>query len=366
MRNRRREAAAIARWHVVQTAAEQGVSGAARQHGVARSTVQRLIRRYQRGGIEALCNQPRGARPAIAPEVRELIVELKLALPSRSGEKIRRLMEELGQPVSRQTVWRVLSERGLARRQEPEPLRRFERSQPNELWQLDLMEDERTACGKVHLVAAIDDHSRFCVGARFVRRKGEADILGALASFLGRWGLPAAILTDRAVTFFGTQEVPSGMTTYQLGLGALGIRPAFAAPYKPRTKGKVEKFFSFLQRDFLAEVRDSVRSLEELNAKLQAWLDWYNHLRPHASLAQGTPAQHYRSSRTAAPANLDLVLAVEQSRRVGRDSAVAFRGRRLAVPPQYLGQHVWLQLLGDDLKITANNQIVAHYSVANL
>ena len=366
MRNRRREAAALARWHVVQTAAEQGVSAAAREHRVARSTVQRLVRHYRVGGLEALCTRPRGARPAIAQEVRELIVDLKLALPSRSGEKIRRLMEELDQPVSRQTVWRVLSERGLARRQEPEPLRRFVRSQPNELWQMDLMEDEQTACGKVHLVAAIDDHSRFCVGARFVRRKGEADILGALASFLGGWGLPQAILTDRAVSFFGTQEVPSGMTTYQLGLGALGIRPVFAAPYKPRTKGKVEKFFSFLQRDFLAEVRDSMRSLGQLNARLDQWVHWYNHRRPHASLAQGTPAQHYRPSRNAAPTNLHSLLAVEQSRRVGRDSAIAFRGKRLAVPPQYLGQHVWLQLLGDELKITANNQTIAQYSVANL
>ena len=366
MRNRRREAAALARWHVVQTAEEKGVSGAAREHGVARSTVQRLVHRYRVGGLKALCTKPRGARPAIAQQVRELIVDLKVALPSRSGEKIRRLMEELEQPVSRQTVWRVLSERGLARRQEAEPLRRFVHRQPNDLWQLDLMEDEQTGCGKVHLVAAIDDHSRFCVGARFVRRKGEADVLGALASFLGRWGLPAAVLTDRAVSFFGTQELPSGMTTYQLGLGALGIRAAFAAPYKPRTKGKVEKFFSFLQRDFLAEVRDSVRSLEELNARLQEWVDWYNQRRPHASLAQGTPAQHYRPSRTGAPANLDSLLAVEQSRRVGRDSAIAFRGKRLAVPPQYLGQHVWLQLLGDELKITANNLTIAQYSVANL
>jgi len=351
---------------VVQTAEEEGVSGAARRHGVARSTVQRLVRRYRLGGIEALCTKPRGARPAIAQEVRELIVDLKVAQPGCSAEKIRRLMEELGQPVSRQTVWRVLSERGLARRQEPEPLCRFVHSQPNDLWQLDLMEDEKTACGKVHLVAAVDDHSRFCVGARFVRRKGETDVLGALATFLSRWGLPGAILTDRAVSFFGTGELPSGMTTYQLGMGALGIRAAFAAPYKPRTKGKVEKFFSFLQRDFLAEVRDSVHTLDDLNAQLEQWVDWYNQRRPHASLAQGTPAQHYRPSRTSAPQNLYSVLAVEQPRRVGRDSAVAFRGKRLPVPPQYLGHRVWLQVLGDDLKITANNQTIAHYSVSNL
>lgn len=366
MRNRRVEAQALARWRVVETAQEEGMSEAGRRHGVARSTVQRLVRRYEAGGLWALCNQPRGAREPIAQELRDQIVDLKVAQPTRSCEKIRRLLEELGYPVSRQTVWRVLAERGLARVQEREPLRRFVWSQPNDLWQLDVMEDERVPFGKVHLVAALDDHSRFCVGAKFVRRKGEAEILGALARFLERWGLPASILTDRGVIFFGSQQLPSGMTTYQLALAALGVRAGFAAPYKPRTKGKVERFFSFLQRDFLAEINSQVRSLEELNQRLEEWLQWYNYRRSHASLAQGTPAQHYRASRRSAPQNLNSILAVEQPRRVGRDSAISFRGKRLPVPPQYLGQRVWLQLLGDQLKITSGNQTIAQYSVANL
>jgi transposase len=63
------------------------MSAAARRHRVARSTVQRLVRRYEEGGIEALCTKPRGARSAIAQPVRELIVDLKLALPSRSEEE---------------------------------------------------------------------------------------------------------------------------------------------------------------------------------------------------------------------------------------------------------------------------------------
>ena len=83
---------ALARWQVVQTAEEQGVSGAARRHGVARRTVQRLVRRHQASGLEALCTQLRGTRPAIAQQVRELIVDLKPALPGCSSEQIRRLM----------------------------------------------------------------------------------------------------------------------------------------------------------------------------------------------------------------------------------------------------------------------------------
>jgi transposase len=190
VRNRRQQAVALARRRIVDDALRDGISQAARAHGCARSTVQRLLRRHQAGGLEALCNQPRGCREPIAAEVKELIVELKLAQPRRSTQKIRQLMEEMGLPLSRQTVWRVLAAKGLASLQEPSPLQRFVRSEPNALWQLDLMEEERLPCGKVHLVAALDDHSRFCVGARFVRRKGEADILGALAGFLQRWGLP--------------------------------------------------------------------------------------------------------------------------------------------------------------------------------
>jgi len=288
VRKARQQAVVVARMRIVVTAEEAGISAATRRWECARSTVQRLVRRFREGGPEALCNQLRGPRGGIGEEVRELIVALKLAHLSRSCEKIRRLLEELGYVVHRQTVWRVLSERGLARVQESEPLRRFQHSQPNDLWQLDVMEDEPVRFGKVHLVAALDDHSRFCVGAQFVRRKGEAEILGALAGFLKRWGLPKALLTDRSVIFWGgSGDLARGMSTYQLALGSLGVRAAFAAPYKPRTKGKIERFLSFLQRDFLAEQSAQVRDLEHLNRELAGWLEGYNHRRPHASLREG-------------------------------------------------------------------------------
>jgi transposase InsO family protein len=74
------------------------------------------------------------------------------------------------------------------------------------------------------------------------------------------------------------------MTTYQLALSALGVRAAFAKPCEPRTKGKIERFFSFLQRDFLAEVSTQVQRLAQLNERLGEWVEWYNWRRPHASL----------------------------------------------------------------------------------
>jgi len=186
--------------------------------------------------------------------------------PHRSTSKIRQLLaERYGWRVSRQTVWRVLSARGLARVVDREPLQRFERPQPNQLWQMDLKEDVPTPAGKAHLLAIVDDASRFCLGGHWLESKAEAPVLGALARVLRRFGLPQAILSDRASVFYGPASRTSGLTTYQLALDALGVKARFARPYKPRTKGKVEKFIQFVNQDFLAEVKGKVRDVADLN-----------------------------------------------------------------------------------------------------
>jgi transposase InsO family protein len=131
-------------------------------------------------------------------------------------------------------VWRVLSARGLARLTESEPLQRFVRLR-----------------GKVHLVALVDDATRICLGGQWVRRKTEAAVLGALVPVFCQWGVPDAVLSDRGPVFFGPATRQAGRTTYQLALETLGVRACFAKPYKPRTKGKVEKFIQFVVRDFV-------------------------------------------------------------------------------------------------------------------
>jgi len=357
-----KQAAAIERLLIIETARREGVSAAHRRYGCSRTTVYALQARYERGGLAALCNQPRGSREPIREEVTEAIVALKVALPARATGKVRQLLEEVyGWKVSRQTVWRVLSDRGLARLTEPVPLVRFARPQPNDLWQFDLIEDEDTAIGKVHLAALLDDASRFCVGGRFVRSKAAPAVLGVLAEVLRTQGRPQEILTDRAGLFFGPSTSHQGLTVYQLALQALGITPRFAKPYKARTKGKLEKFNQFVERDFLAEVRHQVKSLADLNARWERWRTWYNQERPHSSLGDGPPARHYRRSSRPAPPELERLLSVEEPRRVGRDATITVRGKRYAVPAEYMGRHVWVLRLDDQIQIEHGGKIIASY-----
>lgn len=363
MRSLAQEARVIERFRVIEAAQQDGVTAAARRFECSRTTVYKLLCRYEQGGLLGLVNRPRGPQQPVAPDVVELIVELKVHGPHRSTAKIQQLLQErYGVAVSRQTVWRVLSSRGLARVVDREPLQRFERPLANQLWQMDLKEQVRFPFGKAHLLAVLDDASRFCLGGEWIASKAEPAVLGALAGVLRRFGLPQAILTDRDSAFWGPATRQAGLTTYQIALEALQVKAAFAKPYKPRTKGKVEKFIQFVEHDFLAEVKDEIKDLGDLNRRWQEWVDWYNERRPHASLGDLPPARRFQASRRAAPPELERLLRVEVSRKVARDCTISVKGKRYQLPADLIGRHVWVGQLGEEITIEHGGRIVATYA----
>lgn len=359
----RQEARIIERLRIIEMAKQESVTDAARRFACSRSTVYALLARHEQGGMMALANQPRGPREPVPEEVEELVVELKACAPHRASTKIQRLLAERYQvAISRQSIWRILSARGLARIIDPEPLVRFERPQPNQLWQMDFKEAIEFPFGKAHLLVVLDDASRYCLGGVWMLDKKEYTVLGALASLLERTGLPEAILTDRDTLFYGPATRQRGLTTYQLAMEALGVKTIFARAYKPRTKGKIEKFIQFLERDFIREIKDQVQHLSALQRGWEEWYRWYDCRRPHSSLGHVPPATRYVASRRPAPAELRKLLAVEVSRSVRRDATISLGGRPFAVPPDLMGKHVWVGLLGNNITIEHAGKVVATYT----
>lgn len=362
MASLKQEGRIIDRFRIVEMAQLESVSAAARHFDCSRTTVYSLLARYEQGGLLALANAPRGPREPIPEEVVELVVALKTAAPFRSSSKVQRLLQERhGLALSRQSIGRILSARGLARIQDPEPLQRFERPLPNQLWQMDLKEDVVFPFGKAHLLTLVDDASRYCLGGKWIPDKQEPTVLGALVKLLEQAGLPEAILTDRATIFYGPATRYSGLSTYQLALEAVGTKPIFAKAYKPRTKGKIEKFIGFVETDFIWEVRDSVQSFPELQQAWEEWYTWYDQKRPHSSIGDVPPAVRYTPSRRPAPRELRTLLQIETTRLVRRDATITLQGRRLAVPAELMGKHVWVSRLGDDITIEHAGKIVATY-----
>jgi transposase len=177
----------------------------AAQLGMSRQTVQGWLARYRANGLVGL-RRPESCPHQASPAVEAAVCELRRDHP-RWGA--RRIVVELGRngcpgPVpSRMTVYRILARRGLVlvrkRGRRREDFKRWQRQAPMELWQLDLVDGVMLADGSEgKVVTGVDDHSRFCVIAKVVRRGTRLSTSSTVRATAGLWGaLPASTPSSR-------------------------------------------------------------------------------------------------------------------------------------------------------------------------
>jgi hypothetical protein len=142
------------------------------------------------------------------------------------------------------------------------------------------------------IVSGIDDHSRFVVSARVMARAAARPVCDALALAMRRHGVPEAILTDNAKVFTARFGPGPGPVLFDRVCVDNGIRHILTAPRSPTTTGKVERWHKTLRREFLdGKVFESI---EDAQAQLDAWLEFYNHQRPHQSLGGAVPWERFK------------------------------------------------------------------------
>lgn len=235
----------------------------------------------------------------------------------------------------------------------------FERTEPNALWQTDLIEDEKTAIGSVNGVFFLDDYSRTCVGGKFFATKGEEGVLGVAVGAIAENGLPLEVLSDNGSQFnvVGPEARAQGARTrYELGFEALGTKVTSAGPYHPQTKGKEERFNRFVIEDFLNEVRERVTGLKDLNDRFERWRQWYNEQRPHSALSFKPPASRYRSGLKSDEALVWQAFSREETRRVQLTGKIQVGSQFLQLPRGWERSQVRIYRLGSKLKVVAGKE----------
>jgi transposase InsO family protein len=227
---------------------EQSVTAAAAAYGMSRQHLQRLLRRYREGGLEAL--DPRSRRPLTSPqrtpdEVRARIVALRTELTARGLDAgpvtIAWHLGREGQPVpSVSTIRRILHAAGLVT---PEPRKRprsswirFEAAAPNELWQSDVTHWRLADGTEVEICSWLDDHSRYLLGCTAFRRVGGDDVVATFTAAGDAHGWPAATLTDNGAVY--TSRFTGGRNGFEYLLAYLGIRQKNGAPGHPRPRAR--------------------------------------------------------------------------------------------------------------------------------
>jgi transposase InsO family protein len=318
-------------------------------------TVQAWFYAWRKDGIDGLTPKVRADRgqSKISPAIQEAVLAAKRENPRRSINQISRLLLAAGlvadQSLSRSSVHRLLQQNGLSQiagsASLPEEKRSFGAEFAGSIWYGDVMHGPRVAfkgqLRKTYLVSLIDDASRLVAHSAFCLGETALDIEGVLKQALLRRGVPIKIIVDNGAAYRAT--------TLQGLCARLGIHLIFCRPYAPEGKGKLERWHRTLRDQFLSELDERrINDLDDLNARLWAWLEQVYHQTPHAGLAGLTPLARYQRdlprirSLGAKAAQLDALFHHRVQRFVRKDGTVSYLAQRFEVPYELSGKTVRL------------------------
>lgn len=319
------------------------VAEAARRYGVSRQTAHTWLARYDAEPQAPLVDRSRRPRrcPARTPETLERLV---LEARDRWGwgpRKLHAVLRRDGHPAPPiRTIAAILARHGRTRPASAAPTpppQRFERSRPNELWQLDFKGPIEIARRRVTPLSVLDDHSRYLLCLRPCTDMTYATVEAALWELFGDVGLPEQLLCDGG---FAARNSGVGLSAFDAWLVRLGIRPTHGRPYHPQTQGKVERFHGTLEAELWPCVRRDTP--EHFAADCEAFRPVYNAIRPHEALGDEPPVTRWRPSERRRPERVPEATypADATVRRVGATGSVRYRRARIMVGRGLAGEPV--------------------------
>ena len=140
------------------------------------------------------------------PEIFTQIEKLKKEIPQRSAPLIKRILEETHptKTPSLSTIRRHIRDQGLTYKNRNRRMGyiKFERSRPNDLWQIDIAGVQTIGhLEKLFLIALLDDHSRFIVSAEYFKDQKGMNVIKVIRDAVMAYGRPNQILSDNGTQF---------------------------------------------------------------------------------------------------------------------------------------------------------------------
>jgi transposase InsO family protein len=321
-----------------------------RRFGISRMKGDKWLKRYQAEGRCGLVDRPR--RPHFSPGRTDEATEaevLRIRAKSNNawgGRKIAKVMERNGCATipAPSTITEILRRHGKLeerRHEHPGPFKRFERSEANELWQMDFKGHFPMARNRCHPLTVLDDHSRYSLGLDACGNEQDLTVRSRLTVMFRRYGMPFAMLMDNGAPWGDCGGQP--FTVFTVWLMRLGIGVSHGRPYHPQTQGKDERFHRSLKAEVLD--RNSFCDLGECQHAFDKWRHVYNHERPHEALGLETPDTRYRISARCFPEQLPRIAYApgDVVRKVEVEGFISFKGRRWRIGKAFRGQPVALR-----------------------
>lgn len=270
--------------------------------GISRKTGYKWLRRWAEDGDDGLEDHSR--RPQNSPgktldRVERSVLRVRKNHPAWGGRKIRtRLkMQGMDSPPSASTITAILRRHGQISDEESakhQPYGSFERSEPNDLWQVDFKGEFKLSRGNhCYPLTILDDHSRYSLGVIACGNQKRLTVQKHFRSVFERYGLPRAIYVDNGNPW-GTKDQGFRHTRFTAWLLRHDVEVIHGRPYYPQGRGKLERFHRTLKLEVLQGRQFS--SFSETQTQFDRWRVVYNQDRPHDSLDLEVPLSRYRPS----------------------------------------------------------------------
>ena len=262
-------------------------------------TLKKWLKRYRGKGFDSLLPKERedkGTPRKINPATGEAIRKYLARYSGLSSAALYRLMIAEGEirlgQFNEGTLRKYVGDNGLRKTASPEPRKKFEHDQVNDLWIADTMYGPLIRYGKkkhkVFLISAIDDHSRVITGARFFFQENSLCLELILKEGIRRFGLPQAVYCDNGSIFVSAH--------LQLACARLGIALIHSRPYDSPSRGKIERYHRTVRQKFLSLIDpDHIEDLDHLNDLFRRWLDQDYHRQFHHGIGE-TPLDRMMNS----------------------------------------------------------------------
>jgi transposase len=310
----------------------------ARELGLARDTVQGVVRRWQAGraGQEAA---GRARRPSLVDPFEETIRQLLRRYPDITITRVYEELRGLGFGGKRT----IVRERVLQLRPEPvrQPVQRFETAPGAQAqmdyssYDIDFTEEGRR---RVHLFSYLLGYSRRQY-LRFVTAQDLATTQREhVRAFEHLGGVAACCLYDnmKVVVLRHGDEGPLYNPRFLAFATHHGFRPIACQPRRPQTKGKVERPFWYVETNLLNG--RTFRTLEHLNEVTAWWLANVADVRVHRETRQRPLDRHAqeRPHLIALPA-VAYDVATVAYRVVNVEGFIAYQQNYYSVPWRHIG-----------------------------
>jgi transposase InsO family protein len=263
---------------------------------ISRPTAYGWLKRYQAHGIAGMqeaSRRPHHSPEKTAAELEKRVVELRRERPDWGARKIRHLLRREGIELVASTIHRIFLRNQLVRDWDRQPmaLRRFERAQPNQLWQMDF-KGPKGWDQPVGPLSVLDDHSRYALALENTGSTQAQGVQAVLERVFRESGVPEEMLMDHGTPWFNPQG-RLGWSQFTVWLMDQDVRLRFSGYQHPQTQGKVERFHRSLTAALL---RRGTPQDSERQSWLNAFRQEYNCERPHEALQMKTPDQVWHKS----------------------------------------------------------------------